>query len=142
MVPGPMQFKDHSVETNLGKIDVFNFFYSVEDTISDNQLYMVTTYTFPDSSIQWSEQSTLDSLFADNVQKSQDDLQAILLYENMEKENGVFTKTWKLQYNNGVAKFKCFFIEDQYYLLQVYSYKERSLNTSVNRFMQSFRRLD
>ena len=141
MVPGPMEMKEQMVETELGKIEVLNFHCKMEEENPENHLYMMTTYLFPDSSIQLTDAQTLDSLFNADIQRSLFDLGGTLLYDESVRESGHPAKLWKVDYDRGVAKFKCFFINDRYYLLQVYSTKEKSLNTSINRYMQSFRSL-
>ena len=138
MVPAPMEMKEQMVETDLGKIEVLNFHCKVEEENPENHLYMLTTYVFPDSTIQWSDSITMDSLYNADIERSLLDLGGTLLYDENVRESGHAAKLWKVDYDNGIAKFKSFYIEDRYYLLQVYSTKEKSLNTSVNRYMQSF----
>lgn len=143
MVPGPMLMKEHQVKTALGEMEVLNFYFNADkEDDPDNYLYMVTTYEFPYLVGDSSDVILLDSLFSDNIEKSITDLSAVLLYAEDVEEFGKPAKMWKLDYNNAVAKFKCFILNDRFYLLQVYTTKEKSLNNAVNRFMQSFRTLD
>jgi hypothetical protein len=143
MVPGPMLIKEHKVNTAVGELEVLNFYFNAnEEEKPDNYLYMVTTYEFPYLAQDSSDNELLDSLFDDNINKSVLDLSGELLYAEDISEYGSPGKMWKLNYGNGVAKFKCFILKDRFYLLQVYTSKEKSLNNSVNRFMQSFRTLD
>lgn len=143
MVPGPMLLKEYKVDTGIGETEVWTYFYNAaEEDAPENYLYMVTTYSFPYLMQDSTDGEILDSIFTDNVNRSIKDLYAELLYAEDVTEFGVPAKLWKLSYDKGIAKFKCFVLDDRFYLLQVYTTKENSLNTAVNRFMQSFRTLN
>ena len=141
MTPGPMSLKTFKTETELGEIEVLNFSYVDEEGISDNHLYMLTTYLLPEGTIESGGNEITDSLFQANIDRSIYDLSGKLLYAHDEMEQGRRTMTWKVIYDRGVAKFKCFYMDDRYFLLQVYSEKDNSINTSINRYLQSFRYL-
>lgn len=142
MVPGPMLLKEHKVKTIIGETEVLNFYFNEDqETNPDNYLYMITTYDFPYLLEDTSDMDLLDSVFTDNIDRSVLDLSGQLIYSENILEYGTKAKMWKLDYDRGVAKFKCFVIKDRFYLLQVYTSKDKGLNNSVNRFMQSFRTL-
>jgi hypothetical protein len=128
------------VKTDVGELTFHQHIYKPEEKKDDNVFYLVNYCDYPKGSFPKDSVETIQAFLNETVESSAQAVYGKVAYVNdieLQKHKG---KIWRVQYNNNNAqiKNKCFLVGDRFYLLQVMTLKEKSLNASVDKFLESF----
>jgi hypothetical protein len=128
------------VKTDVGELTFNQYIYKPEDKKDDNVFYLVNYCDYPKGSFPKDSVEMIQAFLNETVESSAKSVYGKVSYSNditLQMHKG---KIWRVQYNNNNVqiKNKCFLVDDRFYLLQVMTLKEKSLNPSVDKFLDSF----
>jgi hypothetical protein len=128
------------VKTDVGELTFHQYIYKPEDKKDDNVFYLVNYCDYPKGSFPKDSVEMVQAFLNETVESSAKTVYGKVAYVNDIELQTHKGKIWRVQYNNNNAqiKNKCFLVGDRFYLLQVMTLKEKSLNTSVDKFLESF----
>jgi len=141
LTPGEMVEKVDSVETPIGTLAYHTFYFQTEDKNADNVLYMLSYCDYPRGTVHSDSTELINQLFETTLEAAQASVDGELMYERNVKHQGYPGKIWRINYLDGGAliKTKAYVIKNRYYTLQTITHKNRSLNRSSDKFLDSFK---
>lgn len=142
--PGTIKESINTAETTLGTLEYHIFFYRDNDKDADNLLYMISYCDYPEGSIH-SDSTELAKEFLDaTIDESVKSVNGKLIYSNDIKIKGFPAKLWRVDYGDGqgVIRTKAFIRGNRFYTIQTACDKNKSLNISSDKFIDSFKLLD
>jgi hypothetical protein len=147
LAPGPMAHKVDSIETGLGTLAYHVYFYhapKAEEQSADNLLYMLSYCDYPEEAVHSDSLELVEEFFAATIESAVSSVRGELLYASEQDFRGYPGRIWRIDYLSGqaVIKTKAFLVGPRYYALQTITVKDRSLNPSTNRFLDSFQLLN
>lgn len=147
MAPAPMQHKVDSLETSLGTMAYHTFFYHTPketEKTADNLLYMLSYCDYPEYSVHSDSADLIPEFFEATIESAVGSVGGKLLYSSEQDYRGYPGRYWRIDYLNGqaVIKTKALLVGARYYALQTIMLKNKGLNTSTNRFMDSFQLME
>ena len=142
-VPGILQEKIDSVQTDLGKMAYHTFFLQQETETADNHVYMVNYCDYPEGIVFADSSGLVADFFRHTMEAAAESVNGEVLYSSDLELNGYPGKLWRIDYldGNAVIKTKAYLIENRYYAIQTISGKDKNLNLSTERFFDSFKLL-
>ncbi len=142
--PGEMTEKVDTVLTAMGELAYHIFFFQNKAQNADNVLYMLSYCDYPEGALHHDSTELLQDFFDVTLDAAAKSVKGELLYSNDIKIHGFPGKRWRIDYLNGEAiiKTKAFVRENRYYALQTITKKDRSLNFSADKFLDSFQFLN
>ena len=143
IVPGEMIEKVKTIETAIGLLEYHTFIYQEEDSEADNVLYMVSYCDYPDHSIHSDSTELLNDFFKNTIESSVQSIDGELAYNTSVNLYEYPGRLWRINYNGGKAiiKTKAFLVNQRYYSIQGVTFRTKSLNPSMDRFLDSFKLL-
>ncbi len=147
LAPGPMQHRVDSLETPVGKLAHHTFFYQppkTEESTADNLLYLLTYCDYPENTVHSDSAELLEEFFAVTIEEAVKSVKGELAYASPQDYFGYPGRVWRIDYIKGqaVIKSRAVVVGSRYYSLQTAMARERSLNPSANRFLDSLRLLE
>lgn len=142
-VPGQMQEKADTVSTRIGDLVYHTCFYQDQTQYAENFLYMVSYVDYPPGTVHADSTDLLEEFFQATIDEASFSIDGEVLYQSPIELDGHPGRIWRIDYRNrqGVIKNKAFLRENRFYSVQVLTYKELSLNMSMDRFLDSFQLL-
>lgn len=143
LIPGEFEERVTYQETDIGFMTIYHHVLRSTDS-SDNLVYMVTWYDFPDNVIHSDSVHLLEEFFRVTVDEAVRSVRGELLYQNTMPYQNLPGWQWRINYLQDQATIRTRVILDgnRYYAIQTVAFAQKSLNNSVNRFMDSFRLLE
>ncbi len=142
-VPGEMASSTDTVEAPVGQLVYHTAFYQPPkaDKASDNLMYMVSYCDYPEGTFHKDSLSLTTAFFEATMDAAAFSVNGELLYQTERAYRGQPGRFWRIDYLDGNAIIKTWGIldGDRYYAVQTATVKTRSLNTSSDRFFDSFR---
>lgn len=144
LVPGEFVERVDSIETAIGIMAYHTFFHQTKESNADNVLYMLSYVDYPEGAIHADSADLLNDFFAETIDAAVKAVKGELIYSNDWKYKDYPGKVWRIDYLDGKAlvKTKAFVIKNRYYTLQTITKKERSVNFSSDKFLDSFELLE
>lgn len=144
LIPGDITEKVDSIETAIGILEYHTFFYQSKESNADNVLYMLSYVDYPDQSIHSDSTELLKDFFAETIDAAVKTVKGELIYSNDWKYKDYPGKVWRIDYLDGKAlvRTKAFVVRNRYYTLQTITKKERSVNFSADKFLDSFQLIE
>lgn len=142
--PGEMANRTNSLETEIGQLDYHTFLYQPKSKEADNLVYMVSYVDYPNHSIHSDSTELLKDFFDATIETAVQSVEGELMYSADAKLKDYPGKIWRVHYNDEKAqiKTKAFLVDNRYYSIQTITLKEKSLNPSSDKFLDSFRLLE
>ncbi|MDX1943493.1 MAG: hypothetical protein SFU99_23200 [Saprospiraceae bacterium] len=142
--PGEMKEKIDSIQTPIGILTYHTFFFQANQENADNVLYMLSYCDYPEGSMHSDSTELLQEFFDATLESATASVKGELMYERNAKYKNYPGKIWRIDYLDGKAliKTKAFVIERRYYTIQTITRKDRSLNFSSEKFLDSFKLLE
>ncbi len=140
LAPGEFVEKINEIETPIGKTAYHTFIYQSEDDKADNLVYMVSYCDYPEGSIHSDSLELVKEFFKTTVESSLKSVKGELFYSseiNLGQYPGML---WRINYKDGDAtiKTKSFLVGRRYYSVQTITYREKGLNSMIDKFLDSF----
>lgn len=139
-VPGEMKNGEKKLLTDVGEVHPVTWLY--EGKADDkNNLYMISYVDYPDSTFHLDSIALISDFLKVSMETHLADLGGNLAY-NSDAPYGLFPGIiYRASYNENkyVVKCRMLLIGNRFYALQVYTKSEKSLNSDMNRFLESFK---
>ena len=144
IVPGEMKEKTNTIQTTIGTLEYHTFIYQDEDKDADNVLYMVSYCDYPNNTIHSDSLELINDFFKNTIESSVQSIDGELAYSTAVKLYEYPGRLWRINYNGAQAtiKTKAFMVKQRYYAIQAVTYRDKSLNPSMDRFLDSFQLLN
>ena len=142
--PGQLLQRDTENNTVIGSIKSSLFYFQDESDMPDNYIYMVNCFVYPEGGMHSDSTDLLMEFFEASIDEAVNSIGGDLIYQsdyNYEEYPG---RIWRIKYNQGTAMLRsvAYLVENHLYIIQTASLQEKAINSSANRFMDSFRLLD
>lgn len=144
MMPGAVTKKVNEVDTPIGKLSYHTVLHQTTDDKADNLVYMVSYCEYPSNAIHSDSVYLVKDFFETTINTAVESVEGVLQYSSEINLRDYPGRIWKVSYNDGKAliKTKAFLIKNRYYSIQTITLKEKSLNISIDRFLDSFELID
>jgi hypothetical protein len=144
LTPGTFEETVTKRATSLDTIVYHSFVYKPKEKSPDNEFYVVNYYDFPAGSFPEDSTETIKELYRATIESSTQSVKGFLMYEADTETNFHKGKVWRVSYNKStsIIKSKCFLWKDRFYLIQTMTLRPKSLNTSADKFLDSFKFLE
>ncbi len=139
--PGSMKEVSTKAETAIGTLEYHTYVFRDENPEADNLMYTITYCDYPEGSLHSDDKELAQEFLAATVEESASSIDAELLYQTDVEVGDYPAKLWRVDYNNGegAIRTKAFVKENRFYSIQTVCSREKSLNKSSDKFMNSFR---
>lgn len=140
LAPGKMKDGMKRIPTALGEIPQITWVYQPEEA-HPNYLYMVSWIDYPAGTFTVDSIHLIHQLFNVSAQTLADDLEGELVYGSLQEDKVRPAYVFRASFRDGnhVVKGRMVLDKDRFYMMQVYTFKENSLNGNMDRFLQSLR---
>ena len=141
LVPtGEMTEKVTKIKTALGQIDYHTFMHRSEEKNPDCVFYVVNYCDYPKGTFPADSTELINDFMTETVNESVRVTGGNLTYQSDIQILTHKGKIWRVQYNGDRAliKSKCFLVDDRFYLIQTMMLKDKSMNPSADKFLDSF----
>jgi REP element-mobilizing transposase RayT len=137
---GEMTQKSNAVKTAIGELTYHSFFHKSEGTQPDCVFYLVSYCDYPKGSFPTDSTDLINEFFNSTIEESATSVRGTVIYQNDIHYLTHKGKIWRVQYNNdkAIIKSKCYLVGDRFYMIQAMMTKEKSLNPSADKFLESF----
>ncbi len=137
---GEMTEKVSKMKTVVGDLDYHQFICKSDEKNVDNVFYIVSYCDYPKGSFPKDSTELIQAFLDTTVEGSVESVNGKLTYQSDIQLVTHKGKIWRVQYNNDKVsvKNKCFLVGDRFYILQVMTLKERFMNSSIDKFLDSF----
>jgi hypothetical protein len=137
---GPRLERNDTVETAIGEL-VYHIFLVQKDQKADNVMYMLSYCDYPEGTIHSDSTELLNDFFEATMDQAAKSVNGELTYFDFTWYNDYPGYFWRIDYLDGkvLIKTKAFLVDRRYYALQTVTIRPKSLNLSIDRFMDSFR---
>lgn len=144
ITPGQLSEKVDSIYTDIGTLAYHTFYYQADEKKADNLVYMISYCDYPDYTVHSDSLSLVPEFFEATIESAVSSVKGELIYSNDIQIKRYPGKVWRIDYLRGraVIKTKAFIVKNRFYTLQTITYKERNLNYSTDKFLESFRLLE
>jgi len=138
--PGEMVEKINPIKTEIGEMKYVTYLHQSENKNADNLVYMVSYCDYPENSIHSDSIDLVNEFFETTVSTAVESVHGELQYSTEIKLGKYPGRLWRINYNEGNAliKTKSFLVGRRYYSIQAITLKDRSLNLSMDKFLDSF----
>lgn len=142
--PGAFVEKVNGVETKIGNLEYHTFLHEANDDTPDNLIYMVSYVDYPEGSIHSDSTDLLKDFFEVTVESSVESVNGELFYSSDIQLGQYPGKLWRVVYKDGEASIrtKAYLVKNRFYSVQTITLKDKSLNPSIDKFMDSFKVLE
>ena len=140
LAPGEMIKKVNPIETEIGEMKYVTFLHQSENKNADNLVYMVSYCDYPENSIHSDSTELVNEFFETTVSTAVESVNGELQYSTEINIGNYPGRLWRINYNEGHAliKTKSFLVGRRYYSIQAITMKDRSMNLSMDKFLDSF----
>jgi hypothetical protein len=137
---GEMTEKVKKITTGLGDVSYHTFMYRPEEKNPDCVFYVVNYCDYPKGTFPADSTDLINEFMEETVSESVKAVSGTLTYQSDIQLLTYKGKIWRVQYNSDRAliKSKCYLVGDRFYLIQTMMKKEKSMNPSADKFLDSF----
>lgn len=137
---GEMIEKTSKMKTDLGELSYHQFIHKTDEKNADNVFYLVNYCDYPKGSFPKDSTELIQEFLDATVDSSIKSVSGELTYQSDIQILTHKGKIWRVQYNKGNVsiKNKCYLVGDRFYLLQVMTLKQHTMNPLVDKFLDSF----
>lgn len=142
--PGTIKEVINTAETTLGTLEYHIFVHRDNDKDADNQMYMVSYCDYPIGSIHSDSTELVNEFLKATIDQSVESVYGKLVYSNDIKHQKYPGKLWRVDYGEGkgIIRTKAFIKGNRFYTIQTACTRDKSLNMSSDKFMDSFQLLN
>lgn len=126
-----------TIETSLGELpSEVHYGYNEDDKI----LYMVNYVQYPEHSFDTDSLELIDTFLEASIHSHAESIEGEVVYTSVD-ETHEHSRIFRIRYNQGkaVLKGKAILRNDNYYMLQIFSPTDMSMNDTHDHFLSSFR---
>ncbi len=139
-MPGEPKKIEKVVNSALGELKLYIFMYQPAQGKDDNLIYSVSYSDMPAEYIHSDSTAMLKTFFDNTRDGAIKNIQGKLLSETIIDHKGYPGREQRVDFKDGMAiiKFRYYLIKNRLYTMQVITASEKSFNTSINKFLDSF----
>ncbi len=139
--PGVFEKKELEKETKIGKISTHTLWFWDKTEGADNHLYYVTYTDYPPGTVHSDSTEMLPDFWAATVDEARISLDGSEIYSGPLPLGEYPGMAWRLTYNKKKAstRARAFLVKNRLYIVQTICKAEHAMNTSSDRFLDSFR---
>lgn len=141
LAPGKMKDGMKRIPTVMGEIPQITWVFQPEKD-DPNYLYMVSWIDYPIGTFSLDSIHLIHQLFDVSANTLVNDLKGELVYgsvQDYDPNRPTYLFRASFRDGNQVVKGKMLLDKDRFYMMQVYTFKDKSLNHGIDRFLQSLR---
>jgi hypothetical protein len=137
---GQMTEKVSKMKTDVGELNYHTFLNKPIDKSPENVFYVVNYCDYPEGSFPPDSTDLILDFLNTTVESSAKAVGGTVTYSGDLDIKNSKGKIWRVQYNGDRAliKSKCFIVGDRFYLVQTMTLKEKAMNPSADKFLDSF----
>ncbi len=141
LTPGKLSEKVEVSETPVGSLSYHIFTFQPDYENADNFLYMISYCDYPEGTVHSDSTDLLKDFFDATVETSVSSVRGELFYAADIKMGDYPGKIWRVNYGNDKAaiKTKAYVVGNRYYAIQTVTFRHKSLNAAIDKFMNSFK---
>lgn len=141
LVPGPMKEKQDTVDTFVGAVVYHTFFFQPFGQSGENLLYLLSYCDYPEHTVHSDSTDLLAEFFAITMSAAAESVDGEISYSDDIRLKRYPGKLWRVEYLDGKAiiKSRAYLVGRRFYSLQAVMFREKILNLSSERFLESFR---
>lgn len=138
--PGPLQKKTKAIETRIGEVVYHTFLYQEQGKGPENYFYMLSYCDYPEGTVHSDSLELINDFFKSTIETATYSVDGKLIYTAETSINDFPGRFWRINYldNQVVIKTRAYLVKNRYYAIQTIMHKDRSLNASSDRFLESF----
>ena len=139
--PGTFVQALDTVETAIGTLVYHTHFFQPTAALAENVLYMISYCDYPEGALHSDSTELVQELFAATEEEAATTVGGEKLYASDVTLAGYPGRIWRIDYRNGNAtiRTRAYVVGRRYYAVQAISRGELRLNSSSDRFLDSFR---
>lgn len=145
LAPGTLSSKIDTIETPIGHLVYHTYFLENDVQQFDNALYMVGYCDYPEGGAHSDSTEMLEAFFEESMSSAAFSIDGEVVYHDEIFYKGKYPgRFWRINYLNGQALVKttAFLIKNRFYTIQTITISQKSLNSSSDKFIDSFTFLD
>lgn len=137
-MPGKILEITDSIETEIGKMPYYTFFFRDEDDFGT--VYVASYCEYPKNSVHSDSTGIISDFFATTMDAARMSIHGDLVYSDDTNYQGYPGKIWRIDYKQGtgIIRSQAFLIKNKFYTLSVISDKIHLLNKQSEFFFDSF----
>ena len=144
-IPAPrsLDYQQATVETPLGEIVYHSYFHKPENDPQGNQWFSVSYCDYPDGAVHSDSTELLVDFFEESIKESAFSVNGEVRYVEDIDYNSFPGRFWRVDYMDGqvIIKSKAYLVAQRFYVIQVVSLKDKSVNEDSARFLDGFKLL-
>ncbi len=139
--PGLLSEKVDTIDTAVGTLIYHTAFFQPTDAYAENVLYMVSYCDYPPGAMHSDSTELLPEFFDATQEEATASMGGELLYTSDISLSSYPGRIWRIDYRNGTAtvRTRAYLAGPRYYAVQTISKGKLRLNSSSDRFLDSFR---
>ena len=137
---GEMIEKVSKIKTELGEFPYHTFLNRPKEKSTDNMFYLVNYCDYPKGTFPSDSTELINEFMTATIESSAKSVGGTVTYSGDIDQRGSKGKIWRVQYNNDKAliKSKCYLVGDRFYMIQTMMLREKAVNPSADKFLDSF----
>jgi len=143
--PGAMIEKIDSIETPVGTLAQHSFVYQPDNPKeAENLIYMVSYYDYPEGTIPADSTDLIQAFFDETIAAAAFSINGKVQYADDTQLGDHPGRIWRIDYLEGkaVIKTRAYLVGQRYFNVQTISLIQRHINSSSDRFLDSFRLIE
>lgn len=143
-LPGNFTQKTDTIKTEIGQLVYHTSFLQSESAEAENLFYMVSYCDYPSNVVFADSTGLTEEFFQATIEAAVESVDGTLAYSSDIKLDTHPGKQWRIDYLDGKAiiKNRAYLVRNRFYSIQTIAWKEKSLNTDGNRFLDSFKLIE
>lgn len=138
---GEYKEKWQEIETAIGPIETFTYFFEPQDSMQDpNYLYLINYMEYPAESFEGYSAVERDSFLIQSVDELRSSMDAKINYSidlDLKDSSGLLCRM-EFEDKNQIVKTKLILRDHRFYSIQVFTTAANSLNKEMDLFLDSF----
>lgn len=137
---GEMTEKVSKIKTAVGELPYHTFLNRPNEKSPDNIFYLVNYCDYPKDTFHPDSTELINEFMTTTIESSAKSVGGSVTYSGDIEQLSRKGKVWRVQYNNDRAliKSKCFLVGDRFYMIQTMMLREKAMNPSADKFLDSF----
>ena len=142
--PGTFQKKELEKDTKIGKLVSHTYWYWDKAPDADNHLYYVTYTDYPPGTIHSDSTALLADFWQATVDEAYHSLGGDVVYSGSLPFGEYPGMAWRFLYNHDKVstRARAMLVKNRLYIVQTICTAEHAMNTSSDRFLDSFRMIN
>lgn len=141
ITPGDLQEKIDSIETAIGTLVYHTLYFAPTSEKAENEVYMISYVDYPEGTLHPDSTELIQALFDETQEAAVESVRGELMFSQDAFLQTHPSRYWRIDYLNGRGSIrtKAIVADHRFYTIQTVSQRQYGMNTSTDRFIDSFR---